>query len=47
MMRSHLAWFTKGLPHSSRFRAAIVRLKTKQGMIEILQTYFDSLQTAT
>lgn len=46
MMRSHLAWFTKGLPRSSRFRAAVVRLKTKQNMIEILQAYFDSLQTA-
>ena len=47
MMRSHLAWFTKGLPHSSRFRAAIVRLKTKQNIIEVLQAYFDSLQTPT
>jgi tRNA-dihydrouridine synthase len=47
MMRSQLAWFTKGLPHSSRFRAAIVRLKTKQAMIEVLQAYFGSLQTPT
>ena len=47
MMRSHLAWFTKGLPHSSRFRAAVVRLKTKQNIIEVLQAYFDTLQTAT
>jgi nifR3 family TIM-barrel protein len=45
MMRTHLAWFTKGLPHSSRFRAAIVRLKTKQSMIEVLQAYFEGLQT--
>jgi nifR3 family TIM-barrel protein len=47
MMRSHLAWFTKGLPNSSRFRAAIVRLKTKQNMIDVLQAYFDTLQTTT
>jgi nifR3 family TIM-barrel protein len=47
MMRSQLAWFTKGLPHSSRFRAAIVHLKSKQAMIEVLQAYFDSLQTPT
>lgn len=47
MMRSHLAWFTKGLPHSSRFRAAVVCLKTKQSMIEVLQAYFDNLQTPT
>jgi len=46
MMRSHLAWFTKGLPHSSRFRAAVVRLKTKQSMIHVLQTYFASLHPA-
>ncbi len=47
MMRSHLAWFTKGLSHSSRFRAAVVRFKTKQSMIEVLQAYFDNLQTPT
>ena len=47
MMRSHLAWFTKGLPNSSRFRAAVVRLKTQQNIIEVLQAYFDSLQTPT
>jgi len=47
MMRSQLAWFTKGLPHSSRFRAAIVRLKTKQNMIEVVQAYFNNLQTPT
>jgi nifR3 family TIM-barrel protein len=43
MMRSQLAWFTKGLPHSSRFRAAIVRLKSKQAMTEVLEAYFDGL----
>ena len=47
MMRSHLAWFTKGLPHSSRFRAAVVRPQTKQSVIEVLQAYFDSLDTGT
>jgi nifR3 family TIM-barrel protein len=46
IMRSHLGWFTKGLPHSSRFRAAVVRLKTRQSMVEVVQTYFDSLQAA-
>jgi nifR3 family TIM-barrel protein len=47
MMRSQLAWFTKGLPHSSRFRAAIVRLKSKQAMTEVLEAYFGGLMAST
>lgn len=47
IMRSRLGWFTKGLPHSSRFRAAITRLKTRQDMIDAVQAYFDLLDAAT
>jgi tRNA-dihydrouridine synthase B len=45
MLRSRLGWFTKGLPHSSRFRAAVVHLKTRQSMVEVVQAYFHDLQT--
>ncbi|OEU48687.1 MAG: tRNA dihydrouridine synthase DusB [Desulfobacterales bacterium S3730MH5] len=40
IMRSRLCWFTKGLPHSSRFRAAIVRLKTGHDMMDAVRAYF-------
>jgi len=40
MLRSRLGWFTKGLPHSSRFRAAITRLKTRQDMVDTVRKYF-------
>jgi nifR3 family TIM-barrel protein len=45
IMRSRLGWFTKGLPHSSRFRAAIVSSKTRQDMVDALQAYFSYVHT--
>ena len=48
MMRSRLGWFTKGLPHSSRFRADIARLKTKGDMTDAVQAFFEGvLETET
>jgi nifR3 family TIM-barrel protein len=47
MLRSRLGWFTKGLPNSSRFRAAIAGLKTRQDMTDAVQAYFEGVQTAT
>jgi tRNA-dihydrouridine synthase len=46
MMRSRLGWFTKGLPHSSRFRAKITRLKTREDMVDAVQGYFEGAQNA-
>ena len=40
MMRSRLGWFTKGLPHSSRFRATIACLKNRQGMVNEVHALF-------
>ncbi len=40
MMRSRLGWFTKGLPHSSRFRATIARLKNRQDMMDAVHAFF-------
>ena len=45
IMRSRLGWFTKGFPHSSRFRATIARSKTRQDMVDALQAYFGYVQT--
>ncbi len=46
IMRSRLGWFTKGLPHSSRFRATIASSKIKQDMVDALQAYFGYVHTA-
>ncbi len=43
IMRSSLGWFTRGLPHSARFRAAIVRLKTRHDIMDAVQAYFDDI----
>jgi nifR3 family TIM-barrel protein len=47
MMRSRLGWFTKGLPHSSRFRAAVSHLKTKEDMTDAVQAYFEGMESGT
>lgn len=43
MMRSRLAWFVKGLPLCSRFRASIVRLESEKNMIQAVKAYFENL----
>jgi len=40
MMRSRLGWFTKGLPHSSRFRDTIARLKNRLDMVDAVHAFF-------
>jgi tRNA-dihydrouridine synthase len=45
MMRSHLAWFVKGLPGATAFRGSIVRLKTKETMMDAVRAYFAALGT--
>jgi nifR3 family TIM-barrel protein len=47
MMRSRLGWFTKGLPHSSRFRASLSHLKTKEDMRDAVQAYFEGMERET
>lgn len=46
MMRSRLAWFVKGFPGCSAFRTGIVRLKSRQEMIDAVQAYFEELQAS-
>lgn len=47
MMRSRLGWFVKGLSRCSSFRAAIVRLKSRQEMLDAVQSYFEELKSGT
>ena len=42
-MRSLLLWYTKGLPHSGRFRGAITCVKDFDSLIKALDCYFSSL----
>lgn len=47
MMRSRLGWFTKGLPHSSRFRASVSHLRTREEMTDAVKAYFGSMGSET
>lgn len=42
-MRTHAAWYLKGLPHSSHIKQQVVEAKTKQELELILSLYFDQL----
>jgi nifR3 family TIM-barrel protein len=43
-MRGLLLWYTKGLPHSSRFRGLITRIKDWNTLISALDQYFSTLE---
>jgi nifR3 family TIM-barrel protein len=43
MMRSRVGWFIKGLPHSSRLRETMTRLKTEKEVLQVVESYFDRL----
>jgi nifR3 family TIM-barrel protein len=47
MMRSRLAWFVKGLPHSSQFRNAITQISSERQALDIIARYRDSLAHET
>ena len=36
MMRSRLGWFVKGVPHSSRFRASIKKVNSRQEALALI-----------
>lgn len=46
MMRSHLSWFVKGLPGCSDFRSGIIRVTSRNDIIDILSAYFENLKQA-
>ena len=39
MMRSRLGWFSKGLPHSARFRESIKQISTRNQAIDLIAAY--------
>ncbi len=41
--RKHLLWYTKGLKESSRFREIIVRIDEKELLIDMIHSYFESI----
>ena len=41
-MRSHMAWYTSGLPHSAAMRRQINEVETMEGLIALLERYFPS-----
>ena len=43
LMRGQLLWYTKGLPHSSRFRGAFTGIRDVHTMMAALDQYFESL----
>jgi len=42
-MRSHMAWYMKGLPGSTTVKREIVQMDTRDGMVELLAKYEDYL----
>lgn len=43
-MRGLLLWYTKGLPHSSRFRGSITRIKDLESLVSTMDAYFSALE---
>jgi nifR3 family TIM-barrel protein len=43
-MRGLLLWYTKGLPHSSRFRGSITQIKDLESMVTTMNAYFSTLK---
>lgn len=43
-MRSHMAWYMKGLPSASTVKKELVQMQTRAGMVETLAKYEDYLR---
>jgi tRNA-dihydrouridine synthase B len=43
-MRGLLLWYTKGLPHSSRFRGSITQIKDLDSLVTTMDNYFSTLK---
>jgi len=43
-MRGLLLWYTKGLPHSSRFRGSITQIKDLESLVATMDNYFSDLK---
>lgn len=45
MMRSRISWFTKGLPHSKKFRESIKLISSESEVIELIRMYLDFIES--
>lgn len=43
-MRGLLLWYTKGLPHSNRFRGSITQIKDLESLVATMDNYFSTLK---
>jgi nifR3 family TIM-barrel protein len=43
MMRSHLGWFVKGLPHSSKFRESLKQISSEDEAITLMDSYLNRI----
>lgn len=43
-MRGLLLTYTKGLPHSNRFRGSITQIKDSESLVSVMDSYFSSLK---
>ncbi|MBV8400790.1 MAG: tRNA dihydrouridine synthase DusB, partial [Acetobacteraceae bacterium] len=46
LARKHVSWYSRGLPGSAEFRAAVNRLADAQAVIRLVQGFFDRLAAA-
>jgi len=43
-VRRHIAWYTKGLPHSASFRSTLAGMREKEALFEAVKSYFDMIE---
>jgi len=46
LARKHVAWYSRGLPGSAEFRAAMMRLTDADAVVELVHRFYDPLITA-
>ena len=46
MMRSRLGWFSKGLPHSTKFRESIKRIRSRLEATTLIKDYQNAVETS-
>jgi len=46
LARKHLAWYSRGLPGSAEFRAAMMRLIDADAVVELVHRFYDPLIAA-
>jgi tRNA-dihydrouridine synthase len=47
ILRSHLGWFVKGLPFSSRFRESLTQISSQDEALTLINAYKEKLRSQT